>query len=265
MSFDIVFKSAKILRNVFESVQDLVQDLPCSFSTGGFYTQAMDTSHVCLMEIELSVLDDEMFEEYSITQDTIEIGIHVQNMIRALKLARGEDSCRLVWNRENSDVLKMDFFADNDNVTSFELKLMTVAQEMVGIPDMTSALTLTFDSELITRAIKDMSTLGDTVSIETSIEDDVETGILLLKLTCDGPIGKATLKLKPHSHTGSLSQETQEFALRHLASMTKASVLSRQVKIHIPQGMPLCLTFEIQAIESTMRFFLAPKIKHDEE
>lgn len=263
MSFDIVFKSAKTLRSAMESVQDLVHDLEFLFSTKGIYTQAMDTSHVCLMEIELCVNDDDMFDEYSITEGTIPIGIHVLNMVRALKLARNDDSCRLIWNRDTSDILKLEFFTESNHATTFDMKLLVVNQETVMVPEMSSALCLTFDSDLITRAIKDMSSLGDTVTFETSIED-VESGMLTLKLTCEGPIGKATLKLKPLSHTGALNQDTQEFALRHLASMTKASVLSRQVKVFIPLGMPLCLTFEM-SMESQMRFFLAPKMKSERD
>lgn len=63
--------------------------------------QAMDTSHVALVSLQLTV---EGFQEYECKQNYV-IGINIANLCKVLKLADPDDSINLMLSDNNPDNL----------------------------------------------------------------------------------------------------------------------------------------------------------------
>jgi proliferating cell nuclear antigen len=80
------------------------------------------------------------------------------------------------------------FIAEEDRVGEYEMKLMDIDQEHLGIPDTQYDATITMSSSEFQRICRDLGALGESVKIEASkegvrfsSEGEVGTGSVLLK------------------------------------------------------------------------------------
>jgi proliferating cell nuclear antigen PCNA len=58
--------------------------------------------------------------------------------------------------------LKSDFIAENDRISDFELKLMDIDSEHLGIPDTEYAAVVRMPATEFARICRDLSNIGDT-------------------------------------------------------------------------------------------------------
>lgn len=91
----MAFSNAKQLRTLAEALCELVQDVNLVVTREGLSVQAIDVSHVCLVSVTLAAADMARFE--GADDGTVVLGIHVPNLLCALKL--GERKTRSRWKR----------------------------------------------------------------------------------------------------------------------------------------------------------------------
>ena len=86
------------LKKLIESIKELVTDINLDISAGGISLQAMDSSHVALVTLNLSY---EGFEEYRCDKP-MTLGINLQDFSKILKMAQNNDILTLKAEEENS-------------------------------------------------------------------------------------------------------------------------------------------------------------------
>jgi proliferating cell nuclear antigen len=91
---------------------------------------------------------------------------------------------------ESVDVLALLFESKKvDRVGEYEMKLMDIDQEHLGIPDTIYDAEISLPSAEFARIIRDLKELGESVKIEVSKEG--------VRFSADGDIGTAAVTLKP--------------------------------------------------------------------
>ncbi|KAG7531431.1 hypothetical protein FFLO_04352 [Filobasidium floriforme] len=145
----------------------------------------MDNSHVALVTVELKANE---FEHYRCDRN-IPLGISLASLTKILKCAKDTDELTLKAN-DDADTLGLVFQnGKSDRLGEYEMKLMDIDQEHLGIPDTSYDATVTLSSAEFARICRDLSALGESVRIDAN-KDGV-------RFTCEGEIGNGSVLLKP--------------------------------------------------------------------
>ncbi|KAK4239696.1 proliferating cell nuclear antigen [Achaetomium macrosporum] len=248
-------EQASILKKVVDAIKDLVQDCNFDCNDSGVALQAMDNSHVALVSMMLKA---EGFSPFRCDRN-IALGVNLTSLTKVLRAAQNEDILTLKA-EDAPDVLNLVFeSSETDRISEYDLKLMDIDQEHLGIPDTEYAATITMPSAEFKRITTDLIAMSESVTIEAS-KDGV-------KFSCQGDIGNGSVTLRQHSNVDkpneSIEIELTEpvsltFSLKYLVNFCKASALSNTVKICLSNEVPLLVEYSL-AGSSYLRFYLAPK------
>ncbi|KAF7081183.1 hypothetical protein CFC21_085156 [Triticum aestivum] len=257
-----------LLKKVLEAIKELVTDANFDCSGTGFSLQAMDSSHVALVAL---LLRSEGFEHYRCDRN-LSMGMNLGNMAKMLRCA-GNDDIITIKADDGSDTVTFMFESPNqDKIADFEMKLMDIDSEHLGIPDSEYQAIVRMPSSEFSSICKDLSSIGDTASgpCVAVIISVTKEGV---KFSTAGDIGTANIVCRQNNTVDKPEQSTiiemQEpvsltFALRYMNSFTKASPLSDQVTISLSSELPVVVEYKIGEM-GYIRFYLAPKIEEDEE
>jgi len=253
-------EQADVLKKVVDAIKDLVQDCNFDCNDSGVALQAMDNSHVALVSMMLKA---ETFSPYRCDRN-VALGVNLTSLTKVLRAAQNEDILTIKA-EDAPDVLNLVFeSSESDRLSEYDLKLMDIDQEHLGIPDTEYAATITMPSSEFKRICTDLMALSESVSIEAS-KDGV-------KFSCAGDIGNGAVTLRSHNNVEKpeLNVEIEltepvslTFSLKYLVNFCKAAGLSKTVKLCLSNEVPLLVEYAL-AGSSYLRFYLAPKIGDDE-
>eukprot|EP00996_Jenningsia_fusiforme_P001089 NODE_1996_length_1331_cov_75.313573_g1812_i0.p1 GENE.NODE_1996_length_1331_cov_75.313573_g1812_i0~~NODE_1996_length_1331_cov_75.313573_g1812_i0.p1 ORF type:complete len:286 (+),score=83.76 NODE_1996_length_1331_cov_75.313573_g1812_i0:75-860(+) len=254
--FEATLEQGQLLKKILEAVKDLVTEANLECSASGIQLQAMDTSHVSLVTL---LLKGSGFERYRCDRNTT-LGLNLNSMSKILKCAGNDDSITL-RSQDDGDTVTFVFESKaKDKVSDFQLKLMAIDAESLGIPEQEYKAVVTMPSAEFQRICRDLSMLGDTVNIAVSKEGvnfaasgDIGAGKILVKqnTAADAPEDSTIIELQEPVNLN--------FALRYLITFSKAAALSEKVKLSMAKEVPLVVEFSIGEF-GYIRYYLAPKI-----
>eukprot|EP00271_Cylindrocystis_brebissonii_P022065 TRINITY_DN8271_c0_g1_i1.p1 TRINITY_DN8271_c0_g1~~TRINITY_DN8271_c0_g1_i1.p1 ORF type:complete len:263 (-),score=61.09 TRINITY_DN8271_c0_g1_i1:866-1654(-) len=249
-----------LLKKVLDSVKDLVTDANFDVSDTGFALQAMDSSHVALVSL---LLRCEGFEHYRCDR-SMALGMNLTNMAKMLKCAGNEDIVTIKAEDNGDTVTFMFESPGQDKISDFEMKLMDIDSEHLGIPDKEYESIVKMPAAEFLRICRDLATIGDTVVIGVTKEG--------VKFSTSGDIGTANIICRQNMSVDKEDEQTVvemnepvtlTFALRYLNSFTKATVLSPTVTFSMSKDLPIVVEYKIPDI-GYIRYYLAPKIEDDD-
>ncbi|KAL8733826.1 MAG: hypothetical protein Q9166_001814 [cf. Caloplaca sp. 2 TL-2023] len=253
-------EQAQLLKKVVDAIKDLVQDCNFDCNDSGIALQAMDNSHVALVSMMLKA---ESFSPFRCDRN-IALGINLSSLMKVLRCAQNEDILTLKA-EDAPDVVNLQFeTSDSDRLSEYDIKLMDIDQEHLGIPETEYAATITMPSSEFQRICRDLMALSESVAIEAT-KDGVS-------FKCTGDIGNGSVTLRSHTNVEnpeknidiSLSEPVAlTFSLKYLVNFCKASGLSGTVKLCLSNEVPLLVEYTL-ASNSYLRFYLAPKIGDEE-
>ncbi|THH15461.1 hypothetical protein EW146_g5026 [Bondarzewia mesenterica] len=177
---------AAILKRLMDAVKELVSDANFECNEEGINLQAMDNSHVALVSVKL---DASGFRKYRCDRP-IPLGVNLVSLTKVIKCAKDDDLCTLKAS-DDGDILSLTYEARNsDRIAEYEVKLMDIESDTLGIPDTDYEARVTMPSSEFTRIVRDLSQLGESVRIEVSKEGvrfvsdgEAANGSILLKQT----------------------------------------------------------------------------------
>merc|ERR1712066_623801 len=151
---------------------------------------------------------------------------------------------------------------NQEKVSDYEMKLMNLDQEHLGIPETDYAAVIKMPAGEFARVVRDLSQFGESVVISCTKEG--------VKFSAAGDIGVGNIKLAQTANVDkeAVSIEMQEpvtltFATRYLNMFTKASCLAPQVSLSMSPDVPLVVEYNI-ADFGHIRYYLAPKIEDED-
>ncbi|NXK22617.1 PCNA protein, partial [Arenaria interpres] len=243
--FEARLVQGSVLKRVLEALKDLITEACWDLGSGGISLQSMDSSHVSLVQLTLR---SEGFDTYRCDRN-IAMGVNLSRVVTPQK--------RLV---------KLCFVSlDQEKVSDYEMKLMDLDVEQLGIPEQEYSCVVKMPSAEFARICRDLSHIGDAVVISCA-KDGV-------KFSANGELGNGNIKL---SQTSNVDKEEEAvtiemnepvqltFALRYLNFFTKATPLSPTVTLSMSADVPLVVEYKI-ADMGHLKYYLAPKIEDQQD
>ncbi|CBY08230.1 unnamed protein product [Oikopleura dioica] len=257
--FECRLRKAEILKKIMEAIKDLIREGVWDVSGNSLSLQSMDTSHVTLVQVALMSDGFEMFR----CDKNLALGVNIDTMQKLLKCSANDDTLDIKA-EDDGDVMDIVFTGQNGKVAEFEMNLMDLEIEQLGIPDQEYSCVVKMPSYEFQRICRDLSNVGEYVNI-TVVKSGVEFGV-------KGDMGDAKINL-----TESSSADNEKvtvtimvnepvnltFTLSYLTFFTKATPLSDQVCLSISPDVPMVVSYEIEDL-GFVKYYLAPKIEEDD-
>lgn len=140
-----------------DAVKDLVQDCNFDCNDSGIALQAMDNSHVALVSMNLTA---DSFDPYRCDRN-IALGVNLTSLTKVLRAAQPNDMLTLKA-EDAPDSLNLVFESpDKDRISEYDLKLMDIDQEHLGIPETDYAATISMPSAEFRRICTDLMALSE--------------------------------------------------------------------------------------------------------
>ena len=242
------------IRNLFETLKDVLQDCNLVFDCNGMRCLQMDNNHNVLVSVKLT---SKGFEEYQCDSRVV-AGINVSNMFRLVKSIGQSDTLTMMIEDNNPNVMKMIIQNLDKNMESaFELNLLDIEEVKLDVPDTEFDSVLTMPSIDFQRIYRDLSILSETIEIESSNKQ------LILK--AEGDFAKQTVKIgeKDNGLYFANTRNTCDsiygrYSLKYLNLFSKANVLCSTVDIYLKSDYPLILSYTVASLGKIL-FCLAQK------
>jgi len=259
--FEARLVQGSMWKKIMESIKDLLTEAIFDCSSTGISLQAMDSSHVSLVALSMK---SEGFDTYRCDRN-LSMGIHLPSMSKIMRCA-GNDDIITMKAADEADTVSLVFESPNqEKVSDYEMKLIDLDTEHLGIPDTEYSCVVKLPSGEFQRICRDLSQLGDSVVIACTKEG--------VKFSASGELGTGNIKLSQNASTDKEDEAVVvdmneavclTFALRYLNFFTKATPLSGQVTLSMSQDVPLVVEYKIAEL-GYLRFYLAPKIEDQEQ
>lgn len=150
----------------------------------GLKLQAMDNSHVALVAVSLN---HDGFVNYRCDRP-MPLGVNLGSLTKLLKCAKDDDICTLKAS-DDADILSITYEGKaSDRIAEFDMKLMDIDADTLGIPDTEYDARVTMSSSELSRIVRDLSLLGESVKIEVSKEG--------VRFATDGEAANGSVLLK---------------------------------------------------------------------
>jgi len=267
--FEAKIVQGAILKKMLDAIKDLVTEASWDCQSTGMSLQAMDTSHVSLVAVNLNA---DGFDKFRCDRN-ITLGMNLTSLSKILKCAANDDTITIRAN-DDADKITLLFEAKNEVETSeYEIKLMNLDSEYLGIPDTPYNATIKMPSAKFQRICRDLSQIGDAVTISC-----VKEGV---RFAATGDLGSGTVRLNQTANADKEEESVtismqdpivQSFALKYLNSFAKATPLSSQVSLQMSADVPLVVEYKISDNDEDspsdigyIRYYLAPKIDDADE
>jgi len=258
--FEARLVQGNLLKKVLESLKDLLTEATWDCADTGIQLQAMDNSHVSLVSVNLRA---DGFDKFRCDRQ-LSMGMNLGSMSKILRCASNDDIITIKAQDQADTVTFMFESPNQEKVADYEMKLMNLDQEHLGIPETDYAAVIKLPSSEFQRIVKDLSQFGESVVISCTKEG--------VKFSAAGDIGTGNIKL---AQTANVDKEeeavtidmqepvTLTFACRYLNMFTKASCLAPQVSLSMSPEVPLVVEYKIGDI-GHIRYYLAPKIEDED-
>merc|ERR1711915_859692 len=250
--FEARLVQGNLLKKVLESLKDLLNEATWDCADTGIQLQAMDNSHVSLVSV---LLRADGFDKFRCDRQ-LSMGMNLTSMSKILRCAAANDIITIKAQDQADTVTFMFESPNQEKMADYEMKLMNLDQEHLGIPETDYAAVIKMPSAEFQRVIKDLSQFGESVVISCTKEG--------VKFSAAGDIGTGNIKL---AQTANVDKEqeavTLTFACRYLNMFTKASCLASQVSLSMSPDVPLVVEYNIGEI-GHVRYYLAPEIEDED-
>ncbi|KAA1108124.1 proliferating cell nuclear antigen [Puccinia graminis f. sp. tritici] len=182
--FEAKLNQAGLLKSVLDAIRELVTDVNFNCDEDGMKLQAMDNSHVALVALQLRASG---FGQYRCDRQ-MTLGINVPSFQKITKCAAPQDIITLRA-FDDGDVLNIVAETLNtDRVAEYEMKMMDIDIEHLGIPETRYDAEVTLPSSEFNRIIRDLKEMGESIRIEATKEG--------VTFVTNGDIGKGSVTLK---------------------------------------------------------------------
>lgn len=171
---------------------------------------------------------------------------------------------------------------DSDKVSAYDLKLMDIDSEHLGIPETTYEAVVQMPSNKFQEIVRDLSTLSDSSKKWKKKEQERDWSICPIvtiectkdeiRFSADGEIAKGSIAVKTSSSIDNEEDSTtielqqsvsMSFAVKYLVNFTKATPLSSRVGLNLSADVPLLVDYKLDNV-GYVRYYLAPKIGDEE-
>jgi proliferating cell nuclear antigen len=251
----IELKTQKIseFKILLESIKELTIECNINFTDIGLEIGCMDGSHVSYLCLFIS---SEWFDNYKCKKN-ITIGININNILKCLNFIK-KDETLMLSTSDDMDSLKINF-KDYNNILnkSYNIKKIEIDMEKIEIPDIEYNNIISINSLFFQKLIKELSQLGETISIDLSNE---KLSFNIINTTDIDAIFDLNFddeeKIKIIKHEQDLNLQ---YSSKYLNCFFKPYSLFEDIEINLSYESPLLMKYNIDNM-CYLKYYLAPKI-----
>ena len=237
------------LKSLAELLKDLLNEGNLICSKDSIKLFSMSANQTLLVHLKLNASE---FEKY-ICNETISLGINMDNYFKIIKLIETNELLRLYVEKDEPYLLAIERFNKEENIQNTNyLKLMDIPNELPFIPELQYNQIIVMNSARFQKICKEIYTFNDYVKIEC------HNGILYFKSKCSKNkvnSNKQTIKIIPSNNNNdenNIKYEANDneifegtYNLKYLVQFSKCSNLSNTVKLHIGNDLPLLVECDV--------------------
>ncbi|KAL4385218.1 hypothetical protein GQ457_15G028030 [Hibiscus cannabinus] len=253
-----------LLKKVLKAVKGLVRNANFYCSADGVSLQAVISTNVAVLSLFLS---PQGFPHYH-CDDNITLGMNLNNLYKKLRRCRKGDTVTITANNGQGDITftyhrpshSSAFQEKEYNLLDFHMMRMNIDGNLFKIPE-----TITFDAIIrmpspeFARICEGLGSIGDTVVVSVTKEQVKFSTRGGDNITANTLLRQHKDKVQPAENATTIEMTkpvSLEFELRHMNSFTKATALSKTVKIGLPSKRPLMLVEYNIGDKGYVRFYL---------
>jgi proliferating cell nuclear antigen len=241
----LVFPDATSFRSLIQSVASLVDEASLRFTPSGAELVAMDPAHISLITLKLGTM---FFSKYEVDQE-FSFGFNTSFLSKVLRFATKGEPLEISWESGSTVILRIQ--GKVHRVFSFRNLLIT--SPTVPQLNLKFDVKALVDSESFSRALDQVSEVGDTVTLSADESS--------LKLAA-GEDQK--LEVEISKELGGLreievnNKSSSSYAMEYLMVVTGLSKVSKEVRLQFSENKPLLLDFTMEGANVT--YLLAPRL-----
>jgi len=236
------------------------ENINICFNENQLFIQAMDSSHISIIEIKIP---STWFDKYEYTNNpNITIGVNTVILFKILSTRDKSQSIQLQYNTENGDILFIHYQSENKAVFDkhFEVPLIDIDSDLMEIPSTDHDAEFSLPSAHFSSLISNLKLFGDTLDVACS-----EEKITLFSRSLDS--GKMSVDINIDDLNSFTINEGEElklsFSLNNLYNMVQFHKISSQVEVKVSRDYPMNIIFRMGDENATLSMYLAPKISED--
>ena len=258
---EFVPEDPSLFRLAIHALKEFLPQAQMHISANGVRIRGMDSSHVCFVDYYLAKAD---CKSLKVDGDDIVIGVSttiLSQILAAIGITPASSSdihlvCRIQDTKELQDKLLISYTNEKQAKNGeFEIQLLDISEDSIGLPDITYSGTLRTNTTDICTAVKEVSFFGDSIGMRLD-----ENGF---HISASGDYGKVKQTLEPtDKRVMELSNDGVEalYSTRYIVQIMKGgSVLSDSMQFDFDEEYPLRASFQFGKA-SYYNAYLAPKI-----
>jgi proliferating cell nuclear antigen len=237
---------------LFQLLKNWSSHINLHFEEERLYIQSMDKSHICLADI---VIKNKWFCSYECTKNN-KLSVDSTQFAVLINYALKHDIIEIKFDdNTNIDNLFINFLNSKEKKTAFdhffELPLIDVEEENLGIPNVEFDVDFTIESKKFVEVLSELNTFGQDLNIICN-DKLIELNANVLKVHI--PIDDLNQYAIAEGDELNIS-----FSLSHLCKLCTSSKLSQNLDISLGSQYPMALIYNIGE-ESKIAFYIAPKV-----
>ena len=254
-------KKINSLVTIFRNLKGIVSDVNLLLSKDMFYVQSMDSSHACLVEVQIM---SDWFDNYIVKEDEA-LGINSEILFKVIDCWK-EGQEISVYTKNNDEHLFIDFNGEKQVIKKFKLPLIDIESDVMEIPEKEYDVDLLLKSNDFKELISELSIFNNNIMFKCNSKDEK------VIIDANGGMGAMQVEIKDDNILEfAISEELNlsvTYALSYINTMCNFSKLNDCVYIHSSEHDPLKIHYSLDEKDSTnsesyVKFYLAPKIDDD--
>lgn len=254
-------QKCEVFTLIFQHIKAFTEHINVQFLEDKMYIQAMDTSHVSVIEI---ALPKEWFDSYSLGEgQSYSLGVNSSIMFRILNARDKTQKITMNHGEEDTDKLYLHFVGESksDFDKHFEMILMDIESELMEIPPIEYQAEFRLISPTFANIINQLKMFGDNVAIQCSEEK------IVLK-SSNQEHGKMYVEIKIDDLSSFIIDEggnvELSFSLAYLHNICLFNKISKEVDIKLAADYPMKITYTLNGCDDAcLMFYLAPKMNEE--
>ena len=258
---------------IMKNMKSLVNEVNMSICDSGLYIQGMDSAHVGLFELKL---ERAWFDEFSNKLGDVVLGINCEALSTIMNCHNVGQSISFTYKENKPLVIE---FQGKGHDKKFELKLMDIETELMGIPETEYDADITMKSAEFNKLMVENSLFAETLIIKLGEDDHIY-------MSASGDIGKIEVKIKKDNiEEYALSEDVKmshAYPLKYCLLYSKFTKINKLVSLHLMDNTPIKIMYDLShwvdddcdpcvvnddddsCKNNYLGFYLAPKLDQEE-
>lgn len=245
MAFKIVLSDNSLIKESFEAITAIVDEVICIVDSEGFRVSALDRSHIAFVNLDLKPTAFDEFE----CETPEKIAVDTQEVNQILKRMKKTDMLNLSCD-EGNFIISLKGDVDRE----FKIRLIDVEYEAPQPPALIYNSRIEVPSALVKDCITDMELFSD--KLYFLFDQDY------FRVKSDGEFGDADIA---YIHGEDIDEVVKScYSIPKLKEIFKASKFSEYVEICLGNDMPVTFNFKLVSDDGNLGFLLAPRLEEEE-